>query len=82
MSRRNKTPRVVERKLKGAALGYAYSDGLIEIDPRQPPREYLDTLVHESLHLAFPEMEEAEIDKNARFITAILWRQNYRKVSQ
>lgn len=77
-----KLPRIRERKLPGAALGYAYSDGLIEIDPRQPAREYLDTLVHESLHLAFPELGEAEIDKSARFISTILWRQNYRKVSQ
>ena len=78
-----KRPRVVEKKLgRSGALGFAYDDGEIAIDPRQPPREYLDTLVHESLHIAFPKMSEREIISASRTISGTLWRQNYRKVSQ
>ena len=47
--------RVKERKLgRHKAMGLAHPDGLIEIDPRTPPKEYLDTLIHELLHQARP----------------------------
>lgn len=80
MSRRTK---VVERKLgREHALGEAFQ-GLneIHIDPRQPPKEYLDTLVHESLHLAFPDLNEEAVSDGATMVARILWAQNFRKCS-
>ena len=43
-----------ERKLgRERASGQAYpDDGLIEIDPRLTPRQWLSTLIHEAVHMA------------------------------
>jgi hypothetical protein len=76
--------KVIERKLgRERVYGQAFQ-GLdeLEIDPRQPPKEYLDTLIHETLHLAQPELDEKTVSDVATFITRVLWRQNYRRVSQ
>ena len=84
--RRNKNKRVslkiVERKLgKENAVGLHWpGDHLIEIDPRQTSREYLDTLIHESLHEIFPNASETTIMRAAGTITDVLWRCNYRRI--
>lgn len=71
--------RVVEKKLgRNKAIGMATLSG-IWIDPRQSPREYIDTLVHESMHLAFPHFDEELITVSSSFIATILWQQGYRK---
>ena len=75
--------RVNERKLgKHKASGLAWPDGRIEIDPRQGPKEYLGTLVHELLHQAFPELKEDRIAGAEKLIAKHLWAENFRKVSQ
>lgn len=75
---------VEERKLmRERALGQAWQgENLIEIDPRQPPKEYLDTLIHESLHIIFPELSERKVNTAARKLSALLWKEKYRKVKQ
>ena len=76
--------KVIEKKLgREKAWGQAFH-GLdeMEIDPRQAPREYLDTLVHEALHLAHHDLSEETVTDVARFIARVLWQQNYRRVSQ
>ena len=52
--------KIVPRKLKRQrAVGRVFlEDGVIEIEERQKPREWLSTLVHEALHVAFPGMAE------------------------
>jgi hypothetical protein len=78
MSRKTK---VVERKLgREHTLEKAFQ-GLneIHIGPRQPPKEYLDTLVHEALHLAFPDLNEEAISEGASMVARVLWAQNFRK---
>lgn len=52
---------------------------LIEIDPRQCPKEYLDTLIHEALHLLFPRKKERAILHAGASIAGLLWRVGYRK---
>jgi hypothetical protein len=73
---------VIERKLKRhRAVGQAFlEDRLIELDPRQKPREWLGTLVHEALHIAFPDMEEAPIAAAEKKVLDILWRAGVRRV--
>jgi hypothetical protein len=72
--------RVQERKLR-RYLGYAYpDDGFIEIDPTQKPRQYLDTLIHEILHMMYPEDSETKISRNARTITHHIWKKGYRRL--
>lgn len=75
--------RVIERKLgKHKAVGLAWTDNVIEIDPRQSPKDYLDTLIHEKLHILFPDKSERWIIKHARALSQFLWDNNYRKASQ
>jgi len=64
----------------GSVWGLAYKDdNLIEIDPRQKPKRYLNTLVHELLHIVFPEASEKQITQAANVVVKELWRANYRK---
>jgi hypothetical protein len=73
---------VIERKLKRErAAGQVFlEDGIIEIDPRQKPKEWLSTLVHEALHVSFPDMDEAPIAAAEKKIAAILWRAGVRRI--
>jgi hypothetical protein len=57
-----------------------WDKGCIKIDPRQEPSEMMDTLVHEILHEAQPEITEEGIERIANLISDILWREGYRKV--
>jgi len=76
--------KIIDKKLgRNKAWGMCYQgDNLIEIDPRQKPKAYLNTLVHELIHEAFHEMSEKEVIKAANLITRGLWQKNYRKVDQ
>jgi hypothetical protein len=56
-----------------------WDKGLIKIDPRQEPQEMLDTIVHEVLHEAQPEINEEGIERISNLISAVLWREGYRK---
>ena len=74
---------VTERKLgRHKAVGLAYEDGSIEVDPRQSPREYLLTLIHERLHVMFPDWGEKKIAKAERDLGGFLWDNNCRIVNQ
>lgn len=57
-------------------------DHIIEIDPRQCPSEYLDTLIHEALHELFPKTKEKKILNSATSIAKLLWRLGYRRVGK
>jgi hypothetical protein len=50
-----RVPQVKHKDLSAdGVLGYALQEDFeIEIDPNQPSREYLDTLIHEMLHCFF-----------------------------
>ena len=81
-----KKVKVIWRALgKEQAWGQAHTDPdnpVIEIDPRLSPQRELETLTHESLHLAFPEMSEKEVDRAGKVVSAVLWQENYRRVLQ
>jgi len=51
------------------------------VDPRQSHREYLDTIVHEALHILFPRFKERRIRKISRELSDFLWRARYRRVA-
>jgi hypothetical protein len=70
---------IVERRMR-VYHGYAFPRQLrVEIRSNQTPVEYLGTLVHELMHLCFPDLCESKIDGIARVITYHLWRQGYRR---
>lgn len=74
--------KVTERKLgRERAMGQViYQRKLIEIDPRQTSREYLDTLLHEGLHAIFPELSERKVAGAARRLTRLVWKQGFRRI--
>lgn len=60
-------------------FGIWCGNGKIKIDPRQDAYEMLDTIIHESMHEAQPEINEEGIERISNLISAILWREGYRK---
>lgn len=76
--------KVIARKLKRErAVGRVFlAEGVIEIEERQKPREWLSTLVHEALHVAFPDMAEKPVAAAERKIADILWRAGVRRIHQ
>ena len=76
--------KVIDKKLgRQKAVGQAYTDAkVIEIDPRQTSKNYLDTLIHELLHVYNPEWSETKVSKTANEMTDIIWKKNYRRIKR
>lgn len=76
--------KVIDKKLgRQRAVGQAYSDTrVIEIDPRQTSKNYLDTLIHELLHVYAPKWSETRVNKTAKEMTQIIWQKNYRRIKR
>jgi hypothetical protein len=82
---RTKKVKVIERKylrLDGhRALGIARQfERRIFIDPAQTTFSYANTLIHELMHIHFPEIVETRINQAACKIARALWDKNYRRV--
>ena len=85
--RKSKKTKIVEMKLgrhsiQGRSVyGFALLDSnKILIDPRQRGRAYMDTIIHEKLHLLFPEWSETKVIKTSKELTTLLWNHAYRRV--
>ena len=76
--------KVIDKKLgRQKAVGQAYTDArVIEVDPRQRSKNYLDTLIHEMLHVYNPEWSENKVTKTANEMTDIIWSKNYRRIKR
>lgn len=74
--------RVKNKKMIGC-VGQCYPGWgcLIEVEPRQCPKDYLDTIIHESLHIIFPKKKESSILRAGTSIVNLLWRLGYRRVN-
>lgn len=81
--KKKKVPPVVERKLgRHRCIGLAIEeDGYqrIELDPRQPEKERLNTLIHEAIHLVDFDIPESKVIRLANKAAAVLWKQGYRR---
>lgn len=78
----NKKTIVIHKKLihKGV-YGLAHFDqNKIEIDPNQSNEEYLDTMIHEKLHLILPHYKEETIVRISTQLSEFLWDNGYRQV--
>jgi len=84
-------PAVVERRFsKREKASGAHSDqegkrpgkrpGTIKADPRQTPRDYCDTLIHETIHEGCPYLEEWVVEDLADMIERVLHRAGYRRI--
>ncbi|NBQ70618.1 MAG: hypothetical protein EBU46_18015 [Nitrosomonadaceae bacterium] len=82
--RRGSKIKVVEVKLKRQhALGQAWAaEGLVEIDPRQRAKVYLNTLIHELTHILFPEASEHKVRKVSGKYVKALWDAGYRRIAK
>lgn len=74
-------PLLTKGKQKFYGLSFQ-DDALVEIDPNQHPKDYLDTYIHETLHILFPEWEEEEVFDLATFLAENLWEHGYRRIHQ
>jgi hypothetical protein len=71
--------KLVERNLR-YYWGYAYPTvRRIEISTNLTDKQYMDTLIHEILHVLYPKDSETKISKNASTIRYYLWKQGYRR---
>lgn len=52
----------------------------IAINPSQSEEEYLDTLIHELLHLVYETDDEDQVLTRAATISTVLWQYGYRRV--
>lgn len=69
------------RKLgKTKTWGMAHSDGLIEIDQRLKGKKHLEIVIHECLHILFPQADEEEIVSKSVTLCNTLWHEKYRRV--
>jgi hypothetical protein len=57
-----------------------YDDNLIELDSRLKGRKKLEILLHEAMHLLYPNSSEEEIVKNSIILTKVLWNEQYREI--
>lgn len=76
--------RILEKK-----LGREKADGqadiihkVIEVDPRVDEERRLCVMVHEALHLADWNIPEDKVVQLSEFVSPILWKAGYRRVSQ
>ena len=74
--------KVVERKLgREKAWGQQWpGERLVEIDPTQNSKDYLDTLIHETLHELFPKSSEDSVERAAATLTTVIWKCRYRRI--
>ncbi len=81
-----KKVKVIWRPLgKERAWGQATTDAarpIIEVDPRLSPRRELEVLVHEAIHICWPDKNEKEVDRAGKVISTVLWQENYRRIVQ
>lgn len=72
--------KVIVRKLgRERALGQAWSSkNLIEIDPRQTEKQFFSTVIHECLHVLFPDLTEKQVIRKEKQLSDVIWRLGYR----
>jgi hypothetical protein len=85
MKKKRKKVKVIDKKLgreklHGQVWGYMDDNPLIEIDPRLKSKERLIILVHEAMHVSFPNMAEKRVIRAGKLIGSILWTDGYRRI--
>jgi hypothetical protein len=71
--------KVVYKRLR-RAWGYAYiKENKIELYKNLKGKKHLEILLHEKIHLLFPDHDEKAVVRLSKDITALLWNQGYRR---
>jgi hypothetical protein len=74
--------KVIHRKLgrhKAEGLAYKGYDE-IHVDERMNKKPYMLVVIHELLHIYFPELSEKEVDRVSRKICNDLWKLKFRRI--
>lgn len=72
--------KVVYRKLK-KVWGYSNLDtNTIELNEKLTGKKHMEILIHECVHLLWPDASEEEVEEKSIAITNTMWRENYRRV--
>lgn len=70
--------KVVYKKLR-TAWGYAYiNQNKIVLYDKLKGKKHLEIIVHEQLHILFPDMDEDAVVRYSRTICDLLWSEGYR----
>lgn len=67
---------------KQKVWGLADSEGIIYLDSRLKGKKHLEILIHESLHLLYPEADEDEIVNKSISLCNLIWKQRYRRIEE
>jgi hypothetical protein len=67
---------------KEKVWGLADSQGIIYLDSRLKGKKHLEILIHETLHLLYPDDSEDEIVEKSIVLTNIIWKQRYRRLEE
>lgn len=71
----------VETRRLRTHWGWCYPEtGQVVLDARLTGRRHLDTLVHELVHVAFPDLSETGTNEVTRLLVTHLWKQQYRRL--
>ena len=65
---------------KEKVWGLADSEGIIYLDSRLKGKKHLEILIHETLHLLYPEDSEELIIEKSIILTQLIWSQRYRRI--
>ena len=65
---------------KEKVWGLADSEGIIYLDSRLKGKKHLEILIHETLHLLYPEDSEELIVEKSIILTQLVWSQRYRRI--
>jgi hypothetical protein len=60
--------------------GLADSEGIIYLDSRLKGKKHLEILIHESLHLLYPDNTEEEVIEKSIVLCQLIWQQRYRRI--
>jgi len=75
-----KKTKVVYKKLR-TAWGYAYiHENKIVLYDKLRGKKHLEIIIHEKLHLIFPDLEEEAIKRHGKSISDLLWSEGYRLI--
>lgn len=67
---------------KQKVWGFAHSEGLIEIDEKLKGKKHLEILLHECLHILYPNDSEEDVVTKSVILTNTLWGEKYRRVDE
>lgn len=61
--------------------GYAdLKNNEIAIDDRAKGKKHLEILIHESVHMLWPDASEEEVEAKSIVLTNTLWNEKYRRI--